>query len=341
MGGKKSGCLVIGAGSIGKRHIHNILKNQLAEKVFVYDPYEKLDMDGVLNVLSLDDVPEDVELILICSPTETHTDYIKWSVELGKNIFVEKPISHSAEKVKEVISFAKKNGIKIYVGCNMRFHIAIKFIKKNLHECGRIFYFRAYFGHYLPNWRKGIDYRKTYSAKKPGGGIILDDIHDIDIPIYLFGRVKRAYMIAEKFSSLDIETEDAAEIIMEHAEEKDGGGGNETDHHHVISSVHMDYIQKVKRRGYEVVGEDAAIVCEMIGKNPERVEIRFFKDGKVESIFSGTFDANSMYEEEMRKLFSALSGGNEADEKDLLEADTAIYEIELIESLKRDGVYIS
>lgn len=122
------------------------------------------------------------------------------------------------------------------VGCNMRFHPAIRDAKELVQKHKAIFA-RAEYGYYLPFWRKG-DYTKSYSASEYGG-IILDDIHEVDLLYYLFGKIVDIKTVFGKVSDLQIQQEDIAEtsIIFENG---------------VTASVHQDYLCKNYHRQLEI-----------------------------------------------------------------------------------------
>jgi hypothetical protein len=110
----------------------------------------------------------------------------------------------------------------------MRFHPAVR-DAKDLVQKHKAIFARAEYGYYLPFWRKG-DYTKSYSAGQDGG-IILDDIHEIDLLYFLFGKIIDLKTVYGKVSDLEIQQEDIAEtsILFENG---------------VSASVHQDYLCK-------------------------------------------------------------------------------------------------
>jgi len=122
------------------------------------------------------------------------------------------------------------------VGCNLRFHPAIK-RAKDLTERHKVIFARAEYGYFLPFWRKG-DYTKSYSASEYGG-VILDDIHEIDYLYWFFGKFKHFNILKEKVSDLEIKKEDIAEvsIIFENG---------------ISASVHQDYLMKNYHRSLDL-----------------------------------------------------------------------------------------
>lgn len=203
---------VVGVGSIGKRHIENI--EDLGHKVVPIDIGDKYQFD--------------VDAAFICTPTQAHVtaavEYIRKDVPL----FIEKPITYSFEQLVILMNEYEKNPVLSMVGCNMRFHPAL-LRAKQVAESKKVICARAEFGYYLPFWRKG-DYKKSYSASEYGG-ILLDDIHEVDYLTWLFGDIKHLNLVCGKVGDLDIVKEDIAEIGIMF---KNG----------VSASVHCDYLMK-------------------------------------------------------------------------------------------------
>src|SRR5439155_21849771 len=79
-----------------------------------------------------------------------------------------------------------------------------------------------------------------------GGGIILDAIHELDYVRWLFGDPREVFCYADKVSTLEIDTEDTADLLLRF----DYG---------LIANVHLDYLQPTYRRGCELLGRDGLI----------------------------------------------------------------------------------
>jgi predicted dehydrogenase len=247
--------LVIGCGSIGERHIRN-LKGLFAGEIIACDTDQKqlsaigkkyktqtcTDLERALG--------KNVDAALICTPPSTHISIAREVVDRGAHVFIEKPLSHSLKGVDELIERARKKNFTILVGYNLRFHPGLALVKKlcGRGEVGRILSARAEVGQYLPDWRPWQDYRRSYTArKKLGGGIILDGSHELDYMRWLLGEVKEVSCFADKLSSLEVDTEDTAEVLLKF---KSGA----------IAGVHLDFIRRDYSRNCELIGEEGSIV---------------------------------------------------------------------------------
>ena len=101
----------------------------------------------------------------------------------GKKILIEKPLYNEFKNIKKI-----KN--KIYVGYNLRNLKIIKSLKSIIFNNKENIYDINFINHsFLPNWRKNIPYQKSSSAKKNGGGVILDCSHEIDLANWMIGKI--------------------------------------------------------------------------------------------------------------------------------------------------------
>jgi myo-inositol 2-dehydrogenase/D-chiro-inositol 1-dehydrogenase len=122
---------IIGAGRIGKVHAKNIsMFVPEIEIKTIADPFmngqteEFAKKCGIPNVTKdANDILNDPEIdaVLICSSTDTHSKYIIEAAKAGKHIFCEKPIDYDLKKVHEAIDAAKNAGVKLQIGFCRRF----------------------------------------------------------------------------------------------------------------------------------------------------------------------------------------------------------------------------
>ena len=126
--------LIIGLGSIAKKHIASILK--LAPDTLFYALRSNVNssiQDNIENIYDINDTPKDIDYIIITNPTSIHASTINKVIYLNKPIFIEKPIFDKIEENVDLVSLVQKNNIKTYIACNLRFHPSILFLK-NLWE---------------------------------------------------------------------------------------------------------------------------------------------------------------------------------------------------------------
>ena len=121
---------ILGAGRIGSLHADNLVKFiDGAELVHICDPFkdnaQKLAQSlGVTKVSSeASEVFNDpnIQAVMICSSTDTHSDFIRKAALAGKHIFCEKPIDFDQENIKKTLEIVKASGKTLQIGFNRRF----------------------------------------------------------------------------------------------------------------------------------------------------------------------------------------------------------------------------
>lgn len=118
---------LIGAGRIGKVHAQAVAANSQATLVAVADEFEDAAKDlikkfgGAFKSIESIASAEDVDAVLICTPTNTHADLIEKFARAGKAIFCEKPIDLSVDRVTACLKVVEETDAKLMVGFNRRF----------------------------------------------------------------------------------------------------------------------------------------------------------------------------------------------------------------------------
>jgi myo-inositol 2-dehydrogenase/D-chiro-inositol 1-dehydrogenase len=117
---------ILGAGRIGKLHGDNLVAMPGVRLKAISDPYADLEPWAKTGVDTareakaiLDD--DEIEAVLICSPTPTHADLIDAAATAGKQIFCEKPIDLDPDRVRKTLDAVERAGVKLQVGFNRRF----------------------------------------------------------------------------------------------------------------------------------------------------------------------------------------------------------------------------
>lgn len=292
--------LIVGCGSIGRRHLANILSLDAhvasavdADAVAARDVAVR---HGIAVGTDLvDALRAKPDCVFVTTPTALHLGPALAAARAGCDLFVEKPLSHSMEGVQELLGEVEERRLVTMVGCNMRFHPNIAFMKRFLEEgrLGRVYSVRAEAGSYLPRWRPDTDYRLNYGARRDlGGGVLLDSIHELDYVRWLLGEVVEVQCQAGKVSSLEIETEDLAVILVRF----ESGA---------LGSVHVDYLQHAYSRHCKLVGERGVLTWNM-----DEGLVRFYDNDagswRVVHRAPEGYDVNRMYLDEIRAFFGAV-----------------------------------
>ncbi len=243
---KFESAVIIGFGSIGRRH-YEILKNlNIFNKIFIFTKQKISKKKNIIH--ELNDLKKiNPSYILICNETSKHFKTLRFLTKnfKGKTIFIEKPLFERSYDLKNF-----KNNY-IFVGYNFRYHPIITYIKKVLLN-KKILTSQILCGSYLPYWRKNISYNKSYSSdKKKGGGVLLDLSHEIDYVFWLYGKIKLCYSDYKKISNLNISSKDSTFII-----------GNNSKVKKIFIS--LDYFSLTAKRQIYIESDNFSLHCDLI-----------------------------------------------------------------------------
>lgn len=204
------------------------------------------------------------------------------------------PLSHSLDGVDGLLDLVRSRGLVLLVGYNQRFNPVLQQAKDWLDQglIGHLASARLHVGEYLPRRHPWEDYRQGYGAHQDlGGGVILDSIHEIDYALWFFGLPERAYCVGGKFSSLEIDTEDMAEILLSYP-------------HPQVVSIHLDYLQQPPQRWCELIGEVGMIKADLVAGT-----VSLYQGERREwRVVQAPSDPNEMYVQEMAHFLDCLEG---------------------------------
>ncbi len=318
--------LIIGTGSIGQRHIKNI-RELVPESRFVF-----LRKEGRQDELSASfraEVTDSLDHALsfkpdfavIATPSALHADALIPLIDAHIPFYIEKPVVARKEDMNAVRFRIKSSNFNspTLVGCNLRFLPALQKARALLNDgtLGTVLRAGLVAGQWLPDWRPQQDYKNSYSSKRGlGGGVVFDLIHEIDIARWFFGEFDRVGSVLGNYSSLEIETEDTAAIVLGKSDEPPA------------VSIQLDYISNKPVRRYEVVGEAGSLVFDL----QEKSLLIINKKG-IEKVHCGTdsFDVSKTYKFAMQEFFEAIKAGtatsqNILDGLDSVELALRVYE---------------
>jgi predicted dehydrogenase len=246
--------MIVGLGSIGRRHFRNLIALGEQDIILVRSHRATLPDDELAGYPVETDLHEALkkhkpDAVVVGNPTSMHLDAAIPAAGTGCAILLEKPISHSTERMDEFEAAVKKSGSKVLVAFQFRFHPGLMRAKQLLSdgELGRIISANVHFGEYLPAWHPWEDYRKGYAARADlGGGVVLTQCHSLDYLPWLVGRVESAWGFTAKLSDLEVDVEDTAEIGLRFA-----GGA--------LGHLHLDFNQQPPEHRFEIIGTKGTI----------------------------------------------------------------------------------
>jgi len=293
--------LIVGYGSIGKKHLENFLQFKDIQ-LTVYTKRNDLQLlreNGIKISDSLTEcLKENPDVGVITNETSLHIPIAIKLAKEGLDLFLEKPLSNSLKDVEKLRAIVKKKKLITQMGCNLRFHPCIKKIKSLIEhqKIGRIISAQVQNYSYLPDSHRWEDYRKSYAARKDlGGGVILTNaIHEIDYLYWFFQEVENVISISGKFSDLDIKAEDYVSGLLKFKNK-------------IIGELHMDYFQRPDFRSCKIRGTKGEIYWNSDDNCVNIYNINKKKwETKFDNGFSHNLDTYSSYVEELKHFLKCV-----------------------------------
>jgi predicted dehydrogenase len=293
---------LIGAGLQGKRRTLAIKESNSAEVVIVADTdraraellAEECKCSAVIN---WEDVIacNDAEAVIIATPPHLHAPMCLKALEHGKHVLCEKPLARTSEEAAEMVAAARRNGLRLKTGFNLRHHPAIA-QAKNLVETGtigEIIFIRSRYGisgrpDYARDWR--------LDPEISGGGQLMDQgMHVLDLSRWFLGDFASAFGCLQN-GFWQSPAEDNAFALLRTARGQ-------------TASLHVSWTQWKNLFSFEVFGREGYIVVEGLGGSygterlitGKRVPGEPFKEETIE--FRG---ADRSWQDEWREFVAAI-----------------------------------
>lgn len=306
--------LICGLGSIGQRHLRNLMK--LKKENFEIAAYRTRNLEIVIsekleaefgtkpeeyfNIKTFHSLEESFlwkpNLVFVTNPISLHIKTAIVAASNKANIFIEKPLDSSLKGLKELKKLIYDNNLKVMVGYQMRYHPAYQRIKEEIdsNKLGQIISADLHFGEYLPGMHPYEDYRDSHASRMDqGGGVIGCLSHEIDLAYWFFGFPKSIFAFGGQLSNLQMDVEDNVDIIL----------GCENNGNQFPVHIHLDFIQSPPRRFTHIVGNNGSILynhakntLEINHKDNISSEIINFKD----------FNRNDMFLSELEDFLKSI-----------------------------------
>ncbi len=295
------GVLVVGAGSIGRRHLRN-LRALGVQRLAACDPAEDRLAPVVeeLGIQGYADYEEALaqlrpEIVFVCTPPVLHLPQTLAAVRANAHVFVEKPLAHALDDVDALVAEAAARERIVQVGYNLRFHPGLRRVKELLDQgtIGRVLWAQLEVGQYLPDWRPWQDYRQSYTARRAlGGGIVLDASHELDYLVWLLGVPSAVLCLSGRVSSLEVDVEDCATVLLRFP------SGAQAD-------VHLDFVQRAYSRSCKLAGEEGTLLWDYTGQ-----QVRLYRAERAAwEVEEHPCELNQMYLAEVEAFFDSVARG--------------------------------
>ncbi|WP_298623528.1 Gfo/Idh/MocA family oxidoreductase [uncultured Legionella sp.] len=319
-----SSYLVIGSGSIARRHIANLKKLYPGTAVACISAsgrhVQPDEVGADVTYLDIKDTAQTYfKFAIVASPSPFHLHHATELLNRGIPVLIEKPLSNCLSTFAAYREQLITNQQKIGVAYNLRYLTSAVYLKKLLEQkiLGTLYSVFIDVGQYLPDWRPASDYRSNVSAqKKLGGGVLLELSHEIDYLTWLFGPFDNAFCNTRTTGALEIDVEDRVAAIL-------------SINNGLIAQLNMDFLQRAPTRVCKIVGEFGTLVWNLLNNS---IELRKSKEQQ-ETIFSDPeYDYNRMYLDQLVHFSKVGAGG--APEVGLQQG---LYVLQVIDALKRSA----
>lgn len=306
--------LFFGLGGIGQRHLRN-LRTVVGDELEVHAYRVRRQRVKLRDNLSVDetgDVEADYgvrvhtdlaaalavkpDAAFICNPSGLHTEAAIAAAQAGAHLFLEKPVASTLDGLDRLAALIREKQLVCHVGYQFRFHPGFMRLKSLLDSgfFGPILSARAEIGEYLPNWHKYEDYRTMYASRADqGGGVILSQIHEMDLIYWFFGVPDSILCHGGHLSGLDIDVEDVAVSLMQCRHEGKP----------FPLTLIQDYLQRPPTREFKIVGERGIARMNMVGN---RFEAWNAEGERVEDIDYSGFQRNDMFVAQIREFTECI-----------------------------------
>lgn len=253
MNWKDVSVLLVGAGSIGRRHAR-VLTALGVKDIRICDPSPSqlgalvAESQKVRAVASFEaGLAEKPGAVFVLTPPKMHIAMSIAALDAGCAVFCEKPLADSTVEVPALAAKVVETGLPFMVGLCFRFHTGVLELKSLLDagRIGRLVFIRATIGEHMPDMRP--DYRTLFSAQYSGA---FDCMHDIDLALWLAGRNPQSVRaLYGNYSDIGIAAPDLVEVLLDFPDR-------------VMGSVHLDFFQRPRTRTLELVGTEGKLELE-------------------------------------------------------------------------------
>jgi predicted dehydrogenase len=293
--------LLVGYGSIGRRHLANLYGLGVTDWAVVHTGRGTLPLDPPGPVRAYRNLVEALDeetptFAVIANPSSLHLDAALACAAAGLHLLVEKPLSDRLDGIAELEAAAAARGVQILVGFQFRYHPALARIGAILQSgaVGSPLEATVVWAEHLPSWHPWEDWRRGYAARADlGGGVHHTICHPFDYLRLLFGDPVevRAWLTTD--GPLGLGVPEAADVMV-------GFGGG------FRARVHLDYWARPLMHRLAVVCADGTIEWDY-ATGLLRTWTAATGSWRVESL-PGVDDRNDLFVQEARHFLEVVGG---------------------------------
>jgi predicted dehydrogenase len=325
--------LFIGLGGAGQRHLRLFRENLPNVELIAYRSTNKTPLLNSDFSVNQNELIEDVyqikiynnlkevlalkpDLVVISTPSSMHLEYAQLCASKGINVFVEKPISNSMEGLQTLKDTSEKNNVAIQVGFQRRFHPHLSKIREIIQSgrIGQVLTVNFTVASYIPRWHPYENYLDLYACRKElGGGVLLTEIHEIDLAVWYFGMPKSVVCIGGTYSDVGMDVEDTVRLTLDYV--------------NFSVQINLTFWQKHHERSLSICGEEGYLSWDQDGDF--LIEEYFDKTKEITKHVNSNSDTDTMFDLQIKSLIKNI---NTIDSK--VNMNDAIASMKIIEAAK-------
>lgn len=230
--------LVIGAGSIGRRHVANLQALGEDVELIAWRDFSAATVKS----------RSDIKGLVIATATQVRLELVELCAHLSIPFYVEKPLEWTAQGVADFYAAAGDLAARSMVGFMARYHPVVQALAGD--DLSDVYGFTFEIGHDVRQWRQNWSFPDSYAAKPDGGGVLLDLCHELDLAHALFPGI--AVQSVASVGHADFDRVDFASRIA--LMDPSGRAG----------TVAMDYLSPVSLRRSDLAGTEASRSLDML-----------------------------------------------------------------------------
>lgn len=247
--------LIVGSGSVGKRHARNFAA--LGCRISCMDPRPERNDElaaetpvaGSFTSLNEALAAGGLDGVVVCSPPHVHVAQSEACLELGLPVLLEKPVCPDFAGALRLARSAERSAAPLLLGYTWRWWPPLGRVRALLAggEIGALRHVRFVMSAHLADWHPWERYQDFFMSQwELGGGALLDESHWIDLACWMFGAPTTVRASIEKLSDLEISSDDNVDMLLEYP------GG-------LRVSLHLDLYGRPHEKSITFVGEQGTI----------------------------------------------------------------------------------
>lgn len=292
--------LVIGCGSVGKRHAANL--HALGCTISGVDPRadrlaELADRVPVTHTFVSTEAAVDrlggVDAVVVASPPSLHVAQALPWIDRGVPVLLEKPVSPDLVSARTLRDAERRTGTPVMLGYSFRWWPPVQHLGALVArgEAGRVLRVSMVLAAHLADWHPWERYQDFFMADaRLGGGALLDESHFLDLLVWMFGWPLDLMATIDRLSALEITTDDNVEINL-----RMRSGAR--------AVLHLDLYSRPHQREITVCGDAGTIHWDN-----ERNVVELHRAGAACEPTAFNCERNEMFVAESRSFLEVIGG---------------------------------